>query len=227
MTTVPREILDIQARLEERRRQEGVDVHAERAATTRKRRDGLGATNTDEDSWRQVDAAIDAAAAQERSLPPSFRHTRLPDGCIVSVTLEDVIEKNVSGCDKWWAVFRIMEARGDPEAAAEASGRLILRSWNAPRRGTWLSPRHALAMDYLAVVGRPLQSIPRHPPRAIVGAFLRGVVVEARTHLVTKFMDREARKWAGAPGSEHYSIVDKLLKLEAGTPRVLLRKAPE
>jgi len=190
-----------QARLEQRRAQA-------RVAPLEPRR----ASRESSDEWREIDDAIRAADADAKRLPPHYRQTRLPDGAVVRATYIDVEVGNVGGREKWLARFRIVE--GDLEGA------VLLRAYNPPRPG-WLSPQHALSLDFRAVTGLPPQPIPKRAPRAILGAFLKGVVVEARTALVMRRMDRKRREWVSTPEGHWYSVIDSLVGLVAGTPRIL------
>ena len=183
-----------------------------------------------------ADEFLNQAERDATKIAPNYRNTKLANGTVVTVYLEEVLVRNVGGCEKWLA--RMVIADGPNE------GLPILRSWNIPRRG-WISPQHHLAQDWLALPGRPVPPMPKaaedtdskgkklsqkgrraheqRRARSVLHALLRGsggvVLVEARTHLVKKRMDRRARKWVDIPESAHYSVRDKLVKL--GTPRCL------
>jgi hypothetical protein len=219
----PVDLAEHQARLERRQREQGITPPGPRRAPdvrTLPRAEG-------EAEWADVDRALDLAEAEERRLPPNYRDTLLPDGARVVIGLRDVDLGRVGGAEKWLALFTIQEVLDVPEGARIAyNGATLLRSWNAPARG-WIARQHALAQDWQAVTGRPLRTVPKTSPRAIVGAFLRGVLVEAETHVVKRRMDTKARAWVEVPDDERYSVVSCLVRLVAGTPRVLLRKPPQ
>lgn len=168
--------------------------------------------------WREIDDAIEQAAKDVERLPPHYRQTLLPAGELVVVSLIDVEIGNVGGREKWFAHFSIVEG--------DHAGKVLLRAYNRPKPG-WLSPQHALSRDFVAVTGLRHAPIPKRPPRAILGGFLRDVFVEARTQRVGRRMDRKTREWVETPGADHYSVIDEIVRLVAGTPRVCeLRRKP-
>lgn len=179
---------------------------------------------------RDLDEEIDGAIADmerlEQTLPPYYRDTLLPHKTVVIVAYLDVEKANIGDAEKWLATFKIVGCPDHPELEGEAFGKTLLRSWNPPRRG-WVSPQHALAQDFLAVTGRRLRTIPRRPPRAIVGSFLADCQVLAETRVVARRMDRKERRWIPTHPDEHYSAIGRLVKLCAGCPRVLRRKQSE
>jgi hypothetical protein len=62
---------------------------------------------------------------------------------------------------------------------------------NAPRR-QWLSPRHNLTLDWIAVTGLRPRAMPlKRPPRAVLGTFLRDCHVTAHTSVVARRMNTE------------------------------------
>jgi hypothetical protein len=139
----------------------------------------------------------------------------------VIVSLLNVEVGNIGGADKWFALFEILDCPDlRPEHAAELRGCTILRSYNPPRRG-WLSRNHALFCDWQAVTGRPLKTVPKRSPRTILSAFLKDVQVLAKTRVVKRRMNQETRKWDETPKEDWYSVIDHIVKLVAGCPRVL------
>jgi hypothetical protein len=165
--------------------------------------------------WKEIDQAIDQIERQERE-KPSWRATVLPDEAEIVAAYESVDTGSLAkGALKWFALFRIVECDKAPEMA----GRLILRSWNAPRRRGWLSPKHALARDFSAVCRLPFRSLPEKVgPNAILGSFLRGVWVIARTHLVTGYVDPNTRETVKRASYEHYSVISEITGVAAGSP---------
>jgi hypothetical protein len=167
--------------------------------------------------WSEADAAIRASEREEKRLPPYYRHTRLPDGAIVRAILSSVEIGNVSGRDRLMLLFRIIDAG----AVKDAGGLTILRSYGIPKPG-WVSPNHHLAIDYRAVTGLKCPPVPKkNRLTAFVGTFLKGVEIEALTRLVHRRMDRESRGWVNTAEEDWYSLIDRILEVTAGCPRVL------
>lgn len=170
------------------------------------------------DSFAAEDACAADLEAAERE--PHYRDALLPAGAYVEASFVSVTERNiVGGAPKWLAIFRIHTVL--PPHEHLLAGGLILRSWNPPS-GRWLSPRHALAADWEAVVGCPLRTLPRrYTASALLGAAFRGVTVKAVTRVVDSYHDPKTRTTKPQPP---YSVIDRLLGRTAGTPRLLQRK---
>jgi hypothetical protein len=172
----------------------------------------------DADQWEEIDAAI-VQGEREESAKPHYRATLLPEGAQVIAAFVDV-ETGIVGkrSEKWFGHFRLIDVEiPDALERRRHSGKTILRTWNAPRRG-WLSPTHALARDFAAVCGLPLRSIPKAAPRAILGAFLRGVFVTATTRVVKRRMDEKSRAWVETLPADWYSVIDRIDGLALGSP---------
>jgi hypothetical protein len=167
----------------------------------------------DSAAWAEEDAVLDAIEKAEKSLP-DYRDTLLPEGEIVEVRFVSAAASNIGVASKWMLLFKIVM----PDRFA---GKVILGSYNPPR-GPFLSTRHALYADWLAVVGRPLRSLPKRlSPEALLASFLRDCQVRAKTCVVNRRMDQKLRKWVETPKSEHYSRIDFLVTRTSGTPRAL------
>ena len=168
-----------------------------------------------------VDSFLEDVEKAESKLPPYYRDTLLPPGALVVVSWRDVEVGNIAGAEKWFSLSEILECPDlEPHHAEELRGHVLLRSYNPPKR-RWLARNHALFQDWQAVTGRPLKTVPKRSPRAILGAFLKDVQVLAKTRIVNRRMDRESREWVTTPKEEWYSVIDHIVKLEAGCPRVL------
>jgi hypothetical protein len=193
-----------------------------RSCSTASRPQHADTTAVTDDQEREAAEVLAAMRREEKHLPPYYRDTVLPEGCAVIVALRDVQVSSIQGAsEKWFSLFAIVDCLGlDAETTAAARGRTILRSYNAPRRG-WLSRSHALYGDYVAVVGRPLRTVPRVSPRAFLRSFLVGCHVEAVTRRVVRRMDAKARCWVPTPVEDHYSVIDYFIKRVDGCPPVL------
>ena len=179
------------------------------------------------DRWSdEIGSTIDELDRADRDVA-DFRSTLLPAGEMVQVELAP-IEPPIApvhiagGAARWFVYFRVID--GEPYA-----GRTILGSYNPPS-GPFLSRNHALYADWLAIVGRPLRSLPRrYTARSLLGAFLRGVVVTASTRQVGRMRPdprRDPRTWLDLADDDprRYSVIDRLISLSAGTPPVLDRR---
>lgn len=177
------------------------------------------------DPWADVDAAASAIARGPREL--HYRKTLLSDGARVHAVLTDVTQANIGAATKWLALFKIHDVESIRPSDRNNIGRLILRSWNPPR-GRFLSYQHALAIDWKAIVGFPLDAVPKgYGPRGVLGAFLLNVIVLAETRVVARVMDAKERKWKPTPPSEHYSVITKLMSRVGGTPPRILQRVEE
>lgn len=172
----------------------------------------------------EIESFLEAAEKAELELPPYYRDTLLPEDALVVVSLREVEIGNIGGAKKWFAHFEIVECPDlEPDHAADARGRTILRSYNPPGH-KWLAHNHELYLDWKAVTGRPLKTVPKRSPRAILSAFLKDVQVRATTRVVSRTMDHKARKWISTPEEDWYSVIDRIVGLEAGCPRVLQQR---
>jgi hypothetical protein len=159
---------------------------------------------------------LEAVAAE-----PHYRDTLLPDGALVEVIFRSVAENTiVGGARKWLTLLDVHQVPAPHDQLV--GGGVILRSWNPPR-GRYLSPWHALYADWLAVVGRPIRTLPRRfTGNALLRSFLTGtrgaVIVKARTRVVTEYHDPRTKTTVR---QERYSVIDCFLGRSAGTPRVL------
>jgi len=178
-------------------------------------------------SLNEMDSFLEAAEKAELELPPHYRDTLLPDGAQAVVALRQVEVGSIAGAKKWFALFEILECPDlEPDHEADLRGRTLLRSYNPPRR-KWLSQNHELYLDWKAVTGRSLKTIPDWSPRTILSTFLKDVQVLAKTRVVNRRMDHQARKWIPTPEEDWYSVIDRIVKRTAGWPRVLQqRKKP-
>ena len=185
---------------------------------SRNQRDREGRPQVEGATWDDVDAAIAESLDQEQKLAPHYRGTRLEDGAVIDCQFVRAEEGCVNKAMKWFTWFKIVNTNDANDA--RMIGMPIIRTYNKPRPG-WISPRHNVSIDWAAVTGLPPRPIPNRSSNAVLGAFLRSCVIEARTHLVTGYNDQRERRWVERPESDHYSVIDKLVRVVAGTPRVL------
>jgi hypothetical protein len=195
----------------------------------------VGAHRSGFSGWADIDQAIAEGESAAERIPPSYRHTLLADGAIIRAQLVDVQAGRVGSRTKWFAIFEISE----DDDQVEARRLPILRGYNAPREG-WLSPQHALAVDYVTVTGLRLYPMPKETnrdleyakylrretrrARLVLGSFLKDVQIEAHTHVVNRQMDAGAGTWIQTPEINWYSTIDRILRCTAGCPRILQQR---
>ncbi len=169
--------------------------------------------------WDAIDAFVLDAERTESKLAPHYRETVLPDG--MPIIAHFVRAEHLKYNRRWIAHFLI----ADQPEMEEFAGLPIICGWNAPEPGKRVSPSHNLGRDYKAVTGRRVLVVPRnHGPSAVLGSFLKGVLVEAVTKVVARRMDQGTKQWAVTDADEHYSVIDRIVRRTAGTPRVLQRR---
>ncbi len=202
---------DAQHRLEQKRRAEGILLREAPKPAEPPARDG----DPNPETWDKIDDAIDEIGKLEQDRR-NYRATLVPDGAKLVSTYKSVARGRVAkGAFKWLALFEIVEC----DAAPAAVGRVILRSWNEPRRG-WLSPKHALARDFAAVCRCSLRSLPPNAsPNVILSSFLRDVWIFATAHTVTEFVDAKTRQKVTREPWEHYSVIASIDGVAAGSPQ--------
>ena len=173
------------------------------------------------DEWAAIDAAIQDSEQVVAKIGPNYRDTLLPAGKVIRVHL--VRTEEIKHFNRWIGHFVIAD---EPEME-EFAGLPIIRGWNKPERGKRLSPNHHLQQDYRAVTGLREFVVPKnHGHSAVLGSFLKNVQVEALTTVVGRRMDRTTSAWALTNQDDHYSVIDRILSLTAGQPRVLMKRTP-
>lgn len=168
---------------------------------------------TGDADWADADAFLAATDRAEEEVP-DYRGILLPEGAQIVVALTSVEVANIGAATKWLAMFRLVD---DP-------GKVILRSYNPPR-GPLLSRNHALYGDWQSVVGRPLRALPkRFTAKGVIRAFAADCHLRASTRVVNRQMNRSTKRWETTPLTSHYSVIEKFIGVEGGTPRANQRR---
>lgn len=180
---------------------------------------GRGAAGCAVSADDELESAVTEALETE-SGRRDYHETLFSEGTVITAAyLRTEIVTMQGGRRKWAVWFDVLNKDDQP------SGLTILRFYNEPRRGHYLSRSHSMYGDMFAVTRMPRFKVPKKAaPAAIVGTWLKGCIVQVRTRVVGRRMDADSRQPVETPSEQHYSVVDAIVGLCAGTPPLLQRR---